>query len=51
MPRWEGNIRIDLREMGWKDVDWIHVAQDRDQLRAGANTTMTFGFHKTQGIF
>jgi hypothetical protein len=28
--RWEGNIRMDLREMGWEGVDWIHVAQDRD---------------------
>jgi hypothetical protein len=25
--RWEDNIRMDLRE----DVDWMHVAQDRDQ--------------------
>jgi hypothetical protein len=29
--RWEGNIRIDLREMEWKDVNLIHLAQDRDQ--------------------
>jgi len=29
--RWENNIRMSLRETGWKDVDWIHVAQDRDQ--------------------
>jgi hypothetical protein len=28
--RWEDNIRVDLREIGWKDVDWIHLAQDRD---------------------
>jgi hypothetical protein len=26
---WEGNIRLDLREMGWKSVEWIHLAQDR----------------------
>jgi hypothetical protein len=25
------NIRMDLREIGWEDVDWIHLAQDRDQ--------------------
>jgi hypothetical protein len=24
--RWEDNIRMDLREIGWKDVDWIHLA-------------------------
>jgi hypothetical protein len=28
---WEDNIRMDLREIGWKGVDWIHPAQDRDQ--------------------
>jgi hypothetical protein len=28
------NIKIDLREIGWDDVDWIDVAQDRDQWRA-----------------
>jgi len=28
--RWECNIIIDLREIGWEDVDWIHLAQDRD---------------------
>jgi hypothetical protein len=28
--RWEDNIRMDLREIGWKCVDWIHLAQGRD---------------------
>jgi hypothetical protein len=27
--RWEDNIRMDLREVGWEGVDWIHMAQDR----------------------
>jgi hypothetical protein len=27
--RWEDNIRMDLRQMGWEGVDWIHLAQDR----------------------
>jgi hypothetical protein len=26
--RWEDNIRMDLREIGWEVVDWIHLAQD-----------------------
>jgi hypothetical protein len=26
---WEGNIRMDLREIGWEDVVWIQMAQDR----------------------
>jgi hypothetical protein len=29
--RWEDNIIVDLREVGWEDVDWIHLVQDRDQ--------------------
>jgi len=29
--RWEDNIIMDLREIGWETVDWIHLAQDRDQ--------------------
>ena len=28
--RWEDNIKMDLKEIGWEDVDWIDVAQDRD---------------------
>jgi hypothetical protein len=29
--RWEDKIRMDLKEIGWKGVDWLHLAQDRDQ--------------------
>jgi hypothetical protein len=29
---------MDLREIGWNGVDWINVAQDRDQWRALVNT-------------
>jgi hypothetical protein len=32
--RWEDNIKMDLREIGFGDVDWIHLAQDRDRWRA-----------------
>jgi hypothetical protein len=28
--RWEDNIRMDVREMGWVGVDWIQLARDRD---------------------
>jgi hypothetical protein len=31
---WEDGIRMDLREIGLGGVDWIRVAQDRDQWRA-----------------
>jgi hypothetical protein len=29
--RWENNIKIFLREIGWGGVEWIHLAQERDQ--------------------
>jgi hypothetical protein len=32
--------KMDLREIGWDDMDWIHVAQDRDQWRALVNTVI-----------
>jgi len=28
---------MDIREMGWEGVDWIHLAQDRDQWQALVN--------------
>jgi hypothetical protein len=32
MPRhrWDDNIKMDLQEMGWKGMDWIDLAQDRE---------------------
>jgi hypothetical protein len=38
--RWVDNIKIDLREIGWNDMGWIELAQDRDQWRALLNTAM-----------
>jgi hypothetical protein len=38
--RWEDNIKMDLGEIGFRDVDWIHWAQDRDSWRALVNTVM-----------
>jgi hypothetical protein len=37
---WEDTIRIDLREVGWKGVDWIRLAQNRDQWQVFVNTVM-----------
>jgi hypothetical protein len=28
--RWEDNIRMDLREIVWEVVDWMHLAEDKD---------------------
>jgi hypothetical protein len=38
--RWKDNIKMDLREIGFGDVDWIFWAQDRDRWRALVNTVM-----------
>jgi hypothetical protein len=27
--RWEDNIRMDLEDIGWEGLDWIHLAQNR----------------------
>jgi hypothetical protein len=37
----EDNIKMDLEEMGFEDLDWIHLAQDRDRWRALVNTVMS----------
>jgi hypothetical protein len=34
------NIKIDLREIGWDGMDWIDLAQDREQWRALVNTVI-----------
>jgi hypothetical protein len=38
--RWRNKVRMDLREIGWEGVDWMHMDQDRDQWRAVVNTAM-----------
>jgi hypothetical protein len=38
--RWVDNIRIDLVEVGWCDVDWIGLAQDRNSWRAVVNSLL-----------
>jgi hypothetical protein len=38
--RWLDNIRMDLVEMGWSDVDWIGLPQDRDRWRALVNSVL-----------
>jgi hypothetical protein len=38
--RWEGNIKLDLREVGIDGRNWIQLAQDRVQWQASMNTVM-----------
>jgi hypothetical protein len=46
MCRWKDNIRMGLQKIGWEVVEWVHLAQNRDQWQA---LTDTCGFHKRQG--
>jgi len=36
--KWEDNIKIDPKEIGWKGVGWIHLAQDRYKWWGHVNT-------------
>jgi hypothetical protein len=38
--RWVDNITMDLLEVGWGDVDWIGLDQDRDRWRALVNSVL-----------
>jgi hypothetical protein len=40
--RWEDNIKMDLREIGWGGMGWIYLAQDREKWWALGNTVMNF---------
>jgi hypothetical protein len=42
--RWEDNIKMDLKEIGFGNVDWIHLAQDTERWRALMNTVMNLRF-------
>jgi hypothetical protein len=38
--RWVDNIRTDLGEVGWGDVDWIGLAKDKNRWRALVNSVL-----------
>jgi hypothetical protein len=40
--RWEDNIKMDFKEVGWGGMDWIAAAQDRDSWCVLVNTVMGF---------
>jgi hypothetical protein len=37
---WEGNIKMDLQEVGCRGMDWIEMAQDRNRWRKLVNAVM-----------
>jgi hypothetical protein len=38
--RWDNNIKMNFREIGWGGTYWIDMAQDRDRWRALVNRVM-----------
>jgi hypothetical protein len=38
--RWEDNIKMDIREVGWEEMNWIELAQDRGRWWALVNAVM-----------
>jgi hypothetical protein len=38
--RWVDNFRMDLVEVGWREVDWIGLAQDMNRWRALVNSVL-----------
>jgi len=38
--RYDGNIKMDIKEIGWEDVDWIDLAQDRKHCSEPSGSTI-----------
>jgi len=38
--KWQGNINMDLQEVGWRGMDWMTVPQDRDMCQALVDVAM-----------
>jgi hypothetical protein len=42
--RWEHNIKINLKNIGWGGREWLELAQDMSQWKALLNTVMNLSF-------
>jgi hypothetical protein len=49
--RWVNRMKMDLREMGWGGMDWIDLAQDRDQWMALVNEVLNLLVPQNAGKF
>ena len=45
--RWKDNIKMDVKQGGWEEIEWMNVVQGRDNWQAALNTVMN---HKMRGI-
>jgi hypothetical protein len=49
--RWEDDIKMDLQEVGWGDIDWIELAEDRDRWWTLLNVIMNLQVPQNAGNF
>jgi hypothetical protein len=47
----EDNIKIDLQEVGWGDMEWTDLTVDRDRWQAILNAVMNFRIPQNEGRF
>jgi hypothetical protein len=47
--RWVDNIRMDLGEVGWGDVEWIGLAKYRNRWRALVNSVLNLRVSRNAG--
>jgi hypothetical protein len=49
--RWKDKVKMNLKEIGWEDLDWVHLTQDKDQWRGLMNTVMNLRVPLNVGNF